>query len=219
MSCISPNYKQIPVWWNSANVQLHYCRNTNLPLSKVSDKAFERCDLNSVCIFWSTATINTCEWSNTASVLWSKFLFIILALITIHDYNIEPIQYNRSTTVILCWSVFLRPSICHSDCTHRGCATNCQTSPLLPYIFLHHWLPISTRIDYKVLLIFLKAQMGVAPKYLCDAIRLPTSASSLHPLRSLDRRVFFVPRTKTTMTKSISRLFIYRSRWTCVLQL
>src|SRR6218665_2347027 len=42
------------------------------------------------------------------------------------------------------------------------------------YIKEHlHWLPISTRIEYKVLLIVLKAQMGVAPKYLRDAIRLP----------------------------------------------
>ena len=33
------------------------------------------------------------------------------------------------------------------------------------YIKEHlHWLPISTRIEYKVLLIVLKAQMGVAPK-------------------------------------------------------
>src|SRR6218665_1017713 len=31
-----------------------------------------------------------------------------------------------------------------------------------------HWLPISARIEYKVLLIVLKAQMGVAPKYLRD---------------------------------------------------
>src|SRR6218665_3787940 len=45
-----------------------------------------------------------------------------------------------------------------------------------------HWLPSSTRIEYKVLLIILKAQMGVAPKYLRDSIRLPTSASSLRPL-------------------------------------
>src|SRR6218665_456680 len=55
------------------------------------------------------------------------------------------------------------------------------------YIKEHlHWLPISTRIEYKVLLIVLKAQTGVAPKYLRDAIRLPTSATSLRPLRSMD---------------------------------
>jgi len=61
-----------------------------------------------------------------------------------------------------------------------------------------HWLPISTCIKYKVLLIVLKVQIGVAPKYLRDGIRLPTSASSLRHLRSLDRRELFVPRTRTT---------------------
>src|SRR6218665_2839398 len=51
----------------------------------------------------------------------------------------------------------------------------------LSYIKDHrHWLPISNRIEYKVLIIVLQAQMGVVPKYLRDAIRLPTSASSLH---------------------------------------
>ena len=45
------------------------------------------------------------------------------------------------------------------------------------YIKEHlHWLPISTRIEYKVLLIVFKAHMRVAPKYICDATRLPTSA-------------------------------------------
>jgi len=53
-------------------------------------------------------------------------------------------------------------------------------------------------LSYKVLLIVLKAQMGVAPKYLRDAIRLLTSASTLRFLRCLDRRELFVPRTRTT---------------------
>src|SRR6218665_306484 len=85
------------------------------------------------------------------------------------------------------------PAISPSDCTEHSCTTHCQTSPLLPYISYYikehlHWLPISTRIEYKVLLIVLKAQMGVAPKYLRDVIRLPTSATSLRPLRSMERR-------------------------------
>ena len=46
--------------------------------------------------------------------------------------------------------------------------------------------------------------MGVAPKYRRDAIRLPTSASFLRPLRSLDMRELFVPRSSRTMAKSRS---------------
>src|SRR6218665_1790237 len=48
--------------------------------------------------------------------------------------------------------------------------------------------------------------MGVAPKYLRDTIRLSTSATSLRPLRSMDRRELYVPRTRTTMAMSRSFL-------------
>src|SRR6218665_979460 len=56
-------------------------------------------------------------------------------------------------------------------------------------------------------------QMEVAPKYLRDAIRLPTSASSLRPLRSLERQELFVPRTRTTMAMSRSFSVIGPSLW------
>ena len=79
--------------------------------------------------------------------------------------------------------------------------------------FQSDWLPISTRIEYKGLLIVLKAPMGMAPKYLRDAIRLPTSASYLRPLCSLDRRELFVPRTRTTMAMSRSFSVIGPSLW------
>src|SRR6218665_3789243 len=55
--------------------------------------------------------------------------------------------------------------------------------------------------------------MGVAPKYLRDAIRLPTSATSLRPLRSMDRRELFVPRTRTAMAMSRSFAVIAPSLW------
>ena len=55
-------------------------------------------------------------------------------------------------------------------------------SHISSYIKEHlHWLPISTHIEYKVLLIVLKAQMGVAPKYLHNAIRLLPHPSVIGP--------------------------------------
>src|SRR6218665_2625601 len=41
-------------------------------------------------------------------------------------------------------------------------------------------------LNIKFCLLFLRSKMGVAPKYLRDAIRLPTSTTSLRPLRSMD---------------------------------
>jgi len=73
-------------------------------------------------------------------------------------------------------------------------------------------------MEYTVLLVVLKAQMGVAPKYLYDVIRLTTSASSLRPLRSLDRRELFIPRTRTTMAKSRSFSVAGPSLWNCLPQ-
>src|SRR6218665_192606 len=90
---------------------------------------------------------------------------------------------------------------------------NSKYSQCILYFVHLHWLPISTRIEYKVLLIVLKVQMGVAPKYLRDAIRLPTSASSLRHLCSLERRELFVPRTRTTMDMSRSFSVIGPSLW------
>src|SRR6218665_2038506 len=43
-------------------------------------------------------------------------------------------------------------------------------------------------IEYKVLFLILKAQLRVAPKYLLDSTRYTFSATSLRPLRSLNRR-------------------------------
>src|SRR6218665_283838 len=70
------------------------------------------------------------------------------------------------------------------------------------------WVHQSSAYCSKVLLIVLKAQMGVAPKYLRDAIRLPTSATSLRPLRSMDRRELFFPPASTTLAMSRSFFLI-----------
>ena len=107
-----------------------------------------------------------------------------------------------STTVILYCSVFLRPGYLpfrlYSTRLHDS-LPDFFVTPISPATSKNisglHWLPISTRIGYNVLLIVLKAQMWVAPKYLHYAIPLPTSASSLRPLRSLKLRELFVPRT------------------------
>src|ERR1043165_2440068 len=56
-----------------------------------------------------------------------------------------------------------------------------------------HWLPLSVRIQLKVLILMLKSQLGLAPKYLCHQILRPLSATSKLPLRSSDRLDLFVP--------------------------
>jgi hypothetical protein len=64
-----------------------------------------------------------------------------------------------------------------------------------------HWLPITSRIQYKILLLVSKSRLGLAPKYLSDLMRQPLSATSARPLRSTGRLDLFVPRTRTTLTQ------------------
>jgi len=125
-----------------------------------------------------------------------------------------------STTVILYCSVFLRPGYLpfrlYSTRLHDS-LPDFFVTPISPATSKNisglHWLPISTRIGYNVLLIVLKAQMWVAPKYLHYAIPLPTSASSLRPLRSLDRRELFVTWIRTIMAMSRSFSVIRPFLW------
>jgi len=56
-----------------------------------------------------------------------------------------------------------------------------------------HWLPLSDHIRFKVLILVLKAQRGLAPKHLSDFILRPISATSLRPLRYSDWLDLFVP--------------------------
>ena len=76
-----------------------------------------------------------------------------------------------------------------------------------------HWLPLSARIQLKVLILVLMSQMGLAPKYPCDQILRPISATSLRPLRSSDRHDPFVPRVRTAIAQSRSFACIGLSLW------
>ena len=63
-----------------------------------------------------------------------------------------------------------------------------RTSHISAFMFDHlHWLPLIARIQLKVLTLIYRSHIGQAPSYLRDLVRLPSSAISLRPLRSLDR--------------------------------
>jgi len=76
-----------------------------------------------------------------------------------------------------------------------------------------HWLPLTARIQLKVLIHVIRSCLGLAPKYLCDSIRLPASAGSLRPLRFSDRLDLFVPRVRTAMAQSRSFVSIGPALW------
>src|SRR6218665_1220705 len=71
-------------------------------------------------------------------------------------------------------------------------------------------LPFTTRVQFRVIFLVLKSQLGSAPKYLCDQIRPHISASSLRHLCSSQCHD---PRVRTTMARSRSFAPIGPSLW------
>src|SRR6218665_1557565 len=64
-----------------------------------------------------------------------------------------------------------------------------------------HWLPIASRIKFKVPLPVSKSQLGFAPSYLPDFMHKLMSSVSARPLRSTDRLDIFVPRVRTALAQ------------------
>ena len=69
--------------------------------------------------------------------------------------------------------------------------------------------PLFARIQIKVLTLFYRSYIGQSPKCLCDIICLPSSATPLHLLFSLDWNDLFVPWVRTSMAKTWALAFIH----------
>ena len=52
---------------------------------------------------------------------------------------------------------------------------------ITPVLKKLHWLPVKSRIDYKILLLCFKALHDLAPKYLCDMIKKKKPGRELRP--------------------------------------
>ena len=74
-----------------------------------------------------------------------------------------------------------------SNCLTISLLTSCilgvgKFSHITPALYELHWLPVSLRIDYKILLLTFKCIFGLAPTYLSDLISI--KSNSLYSLRS-----------------------------------
>lgn len=63
---------------------------------------------------------------------------------------------------------------------------------ITPVLHLLHWLPVQSRIDFKVLLFVFKSINGLAPLYLSDLLSIRTP---LRALRSSEHVSLVFPRT------------------------
>ena len=71
-------------------------------------------------------------------------------------------------------------------------------SHITPALYELHWLPVSLRIDYKILLLTFKCIYGLAPTYLSDLISI--KSNSLYNLRSTGKLLLDHPKGKMPTT-------------------
>ena len=71
-------------------------------------------------------------------------------------------------------------------------------SHITPALYELHWLPVSLRIDYKILLLTFKCIYGLAPTYLSDLISI--KSNSLYNLRSTGKLLLDHPKGKMLTT-------------------
>ncbi len=83
-----------------------------------------------------------------------------------------------------------------------------QSEHITPVLRSLHWLPVTFRIDFKVLLLVYKPLNGLGPKYIADML---TGYKPNRPLRSVGSSQLEIPRVHTKQGESAFSYFAARS--------
>ncbi len=83
-----------------------------------------------------------------------------------------------------------------------------KSEHITPVLRSLHWLPVTFRIDFKVLLHVYKSLNGIGPKYIADML---TEYKPNRPLRSLGSSQLEIPRVHTKQGESAFSYYAARS--------
>ncbi len=83
-----------------------------------------------------------------------------------------------------------------------------KSEHITPVLRSLHWLPVTFRIDFKVLLLLYKSLNGLGPKYMADML---TEYKPNRPLRSLGSSQLEIPRVHTKQGESAFSYYAARS--------
>ncbi len=83
-----------------------------------------------------------------------------------------------------------------------------QSEHITPVLKSLHWLPVTFRIDFKVLLLVYKSLNGLGPKYIADML---TEDKPNRPLRSIGSSQLEIPRVHTKQEESAFSYYAARS--------
>lgn len=114
-------------------------------------------------------TLNRCRWYMR---LTHRALTTVIFFFLDYQHTISRLQYIQNSAAR--WLTYTK-----------------RSAHITPILFNLHWLPVSSRITYKTLLLTFKSLNGLAPSYLSDLLSpyIPT-----RPLRSSGCKLLCEPR-------------------------
>ncbi len=92
----------------------------------------------------------------------------------------------------------------------ESCSSSRTSEHITPVLRSLHWLPVTFRINFKVLLLVYKSLNGLGPKYIADML---TEYKANRPLRSVGSSQLEIPRVHTKQGESAFKtLAIFKPR-------
>jgi hypothetical protein len=91
------------------------------------------------------------------------------------------------------------------NCAVRLLTGTDRKESITPILKQLHWLPVEQRVQFKILLLVYKAANGIAPRYLCDMIKINVPSRTL---RSNNHVQLCIPFTRSSLVKNCCFSFI-----------
>ena len=110
----------------------------------------------------------------------------------IHAFVSSRLDYCNSLFLCLNKKELSRLQLVQNSAARILTRSNRRTH-ITPILKALHWLPVSSRINFKILVLTFRALHGQAPSYISDLIQPYTPARNL---RSVDQNLLMVPRTR-----------------------
>ena len=112
--------------------------------------------------------------------------------LVIHAFVSSRLDYCNSLFTCLNKKELSRLQLVQNSAARILTRTN-RRSHITPILKTLHWLPVSVRVNFKILVLTFRALHGQAPPYISDLIQPYTPA---RVLRSVDQNLLMVPRTR-----------------------
>ncbi len=159
--------------------------------------------------YWVTYCILQCFWDDRDAYYHLKNIAIIRCFVSsqdleklVHAFITSRVDYCNGFLIGLPKKTIRQLQLIQNTAARILTRTR-KSEHITPVLRSLHWLPVTFRFDFKVLLLVYKSLNGLGPKYSADML---TEYKPNRPLRSLGSSQLEIPRVHTKQGESPSLL-------------